>query len=121
MIANFDSAEEFYLKNIGKRDGAETVQIYISNPSAIISRPIKELRAFEKVMLKSAEKRKISIDISISDLGYYNVSLHRYVTEAGRYDVYIGASSQDIRLEATVLYTADMPYSLQQQGESMIG
>ena len=112
---------EFYLKNIGKRDGAETVQIYISNPSAIISRPIKELRAFEKVMLKSAEKRKISIDISISDLGYYNVSLHRYVTEAGRYDVYIGASSQDIRLEATVLYTADMPYSLQQQGESMIG
>ena len=112
---------EFYLKNTGERDGTETVQVYIGNPTAISSRPVKELRAFEKVMLKSSERLKIIIDIPISDLGYYNVSLHRYATELGRYNVYIGASSQDIRLETAVLYAVDMPYSLQQQGESMIG
>ena len=60
-------------------------------------------------------------DIPIEDLGYYNVSLHRYVTEPGVYDVCIGSSSQDIRIAAKVLYDADLPYSMRRISDSMMG
>lgn len=112
---------EFCLKNIGEYDGAEIVQVYVGNPTAIISRPIKELRAFEKITLKAEQKQKVCIDIPAEDLGYYNISLRRYVTESGRYIIYIGSSSQDIRLKTEINYICDTPYSLKQIGESMIG
>ncbi|MDY4213294.1 MAG: glycoside hydrolase family 3 C-terminal domain-containing protein [Eubacteriales bacterium] len=112
---------EFCLKNTGEYDGGEVVQIYIGNPSAVVSRPVKELRAFEKIMLKSGQTQKVSVDIPIEDLGYYNVSLHRYVTEPGVYDVCIGSSSQDIRIAAKVLYDADLPYSMRRISDSMMG
>lgn len=112
---------EFWLENTGEYDGTETVQVYVGNPTAIISRPVKELRAFEKITLNAGQKQKISIDIPAEELGYYNVSLRETVTEAGRYDIYIGSSSQDIRLKAEAKYTGDMPYSIRKRGESMIG
>ena len=83
---------------------------------------IKELKKFEKVYLKSGETQKISFLLDYIDFAYYNIMLRKYVVENGVYDIYIGASSQDIRLNATFKINDDYsPYSIDCVGESIIG
>jgi len=104
---------EFMLTNVGDTDGHEVVQLYVGNPTSTVTKPIKELKAFEKIFLQAGESKKITLQIPFSELAYYNTMLHKWVTEPGDYTVYVGASSRDIRLTETVLveteplYTAD--------------
>ncbi len=112
---------EFTLKNIGDTDGAEVVQIYVGDPVSIVIRPMKELKKFDKVFLKAGEEKKLSYKLKKIDFSYYNVMLHDWTPENGVYNILVGSSSQDIRLRADVRYECDMPYSLQQVGEPMIG
>lgn len=111
----------FYLQNIGRRDGSEVYQIYVGNPYGTLERPIKELKYFDKVTLRCGEEKKIEVSIPIGDLAQYNTMLHQWVTECGRFDVYVGSSSQDIRLMESVFYQGAVPYSIQAVGEDMIG
>lgn len=111
----------FYLQNIGRRDGSEVYQIYVGNPYGTLERPIKELKYFDKVALGCGEEKKIEVSIPIGDLAQYNTMLHQWVTECGRFDVYVGSSSQDIRLMESVFYQGAVPYSIQAVGEDMIG
>ncbi len=112
----------FDLKNTGNFDGAEVVQLYIGDPLSTVSKPIKELKKFEKVFLKAGESRQVCFEISPTDYSYYNVMLKEFVTENGRYDIYIGASSQDIRLTASFIYNNEAsPYSINCTGEAIIG
>ena len=112
----------FDLKNIGDFDGAEVVQLYIGDPLSTVSKPIKELKKFEKVFLKAGENKQVCFTINPTDYAYYNVMLKEFVAENGRYDIYIGSSSQDIRLTTSFMYNDEAsPYSINCTGEAMIG
>jgi len=84
------------LTNTGKLAGEEVVQLYIQDPAASISRPVKELKNFKKVMLQPGEKKEISIDVTPKDLMFYN-NLLKYDWESGDFVVYIGANSRDVK------------------------
>jgi len=111
----------FTLKNTGERDGAEVYQIYVGDVYSTLSRPIKELRAFDKIHLKAGEEKRIDAVIPIQDIGQYNVILHDWVAEEGLYDVYVGASSQDVRLCDRLYLGTPTPYSVNHRNEDMIG
>ena len=112
---------EFTLKNKGNTDGSEAIQLYVGDRTSTVVKSIKELKAFKKVFLKSGEEKKISFILAKEDFSYYNVMLHSWVVENGVYDIYVGASSRDIRLKGSILYENDMPYSMQSTNEAMIG
>ncbi|MGB0976459.1 MAG: beta-glucosidase BglX [Prolixibacteraceae bacterium] len=84
------------VKNIGKLDGEEVVQMYINDPSASISRPVKELKGFEKVMIKKGETAIISFKITAKELAFYRKGLS-YGVEAGDFNLYIGTNSSNVK------------------------
>ena len=81
------------LTNTGKVAGEEVVQLYIRDPVASISRPVKELKNFKKVMLQPGEKKEVSIVVTPDDLKFYNSDL-KYDWESGDFIIYIGTNSQ---------------------------
>lgn len=84
------------LTNTGKVAGEEVVQLYIQDPVASISRPVKELKNFKKVMLQPGEKKEISFDITTNDLKFYNSNL-KYDWEPGDFNIFIGTNSRDVK------------------------
>ncbi len=110
----------FDLTNSGDMDGAEAVQLYVGDPVSTVSKPIKELKQFEKVFLKAGETKRVTFQITDEDLSYYNVSMHQWVVENGVYDLYLCASSQDIRLKVSIEYNDPHSYSMQNL-DAMIG
>ena len=84
------------LTNTGKVAGEEVVQLYIQDPVASISLPVKELKNFKKVMLQPGEKKEISFEITTDDLKFYNSNL-KYDWEPGDFNIYIGTNSRDVK------------------------
>lgn len=78
--------------NRGKRAGATIVQLYLHDPVASISRPVKELKAFQKVQLQPGESKKVSFTLSKQDLGFWNQQM-KWVVEPGEFEVLIGTDS----------------------------
>lgn len=111
----------FNLTNSGDTAGAEVCQLYTADPVSTVARPLKELKAFEKVHLASKETKKVTMCVDIKDLGYYNILLKDWITEPGKYVIYVGASSRDIRLEKSILINDNIPYTMSRTGEAMIG
>ncbi|RYY36508.1 MAG: glycosyl hydrolase [Sphingobacteriaceae bacterium] len=89
----------FKLTNTGQFTGEEIVQLYLRDRTASIVRPLKELKDFKKVLLAPGESKEISFTIDEDKLSFYNNDLQRGA-EAGMFDLMIGASSADIRLNA---------------------
>lgn len=89
--------------NTGTRDGKEIVQLYIHDKVARITRPQKQLKGFQKVMLKKGEKRTVSFTLNPDDLAFYDADCQR-VVEPGVFDLWVGASSQDETLATTFRY-----------------
>ncbi len=85
------------VQNTGKRAGAEVVQLYVRDLAPKVDRPVRELKGFARVTLSPGEKKTVTFSIDESALSYYNVAMHRWKANAGRYAVEIGASSRDIR------------------------
>ena len=83
------------LSNSGERDGETVVQLYIRDPVASISRPVKELKGFQKVMLKAGERRRIEFTVGEEDLKFYDAQL-RHVAEPGEFRVQVGLDSRDV-------------------------
>ncbi|UZE13340.1 beta-glucosidase BglX [Pseudomonas sp. B21-053] len=83
------------LKNTGKRDGETVVQLYIQDVTGSIIRPVKELKNFQKVMLKAGEQKVVHFTITEDDLKFYNAQL-KYGAEPGKFNVQIGLDSQDV-------------------------
>lgn len=90
----------FDIKNIGDMDGKETAQVYIGKKDSAFVRPIKELKAFSKTEIKAGETKTVSILLPVSDLAIYNET--KWEVENGEYEIYIGASSQDIKLNGKI-------------------
>ncbi|MDI1256127.1 MAG: beta-glucosidase BglX [Flavobacterium sp.] len=78
--------------NTGNYDGAEVVQLYIRDLVGSVTRPVKELKGFEKITLKKGETRTVSFDISSEDLKFYNME-GKSMAEAGDFEVFVGGSS----------------------------
>ncbi len=86
------------IKNTGKYDGDEVVQLYLRDLVGSIVRPVKELKDFQKISLKAGESKTINFTIDKEKLSFYNQKLE-WVAEPGEFELMIGASSQDIRLK----------------------
>jgi beta-glucosidase len=80
--------------NTGKREGAEVVQMYIRDAVSSITRPVKELKGFQKVTLRPGEKKTVSFDITPDLLASYDVNM-KYVVEPGEFFILVGNSSRD--------------------------
>jgi beta-glucosidase len=80
------------VKNTGGRAGDEVVQVYLHDPVASISQPIRRLRGFERVTLDPGQTRTVTFTLNRSDFGFYD-NRGRFVVEPGRIDVYAGNSS----------------------------
>ncbi len=87
------------VKNTGKFDGAEIVQLYLQDVESSVPRPSKELKGFRKIYLKSGEAGEISFKLHNADLAFYDINKPGWVSEPGKFRVLIGSSSRDIRLE----------------------
>lgn len=90
------------IKNTGKMAGAEVVQLYVSCMQKGVHRPVKELKGFEKVFLDSGESKRISFVLDKRAFAYYDVKSKDWQVQKGKYNVQIGASSRDIRLNQVV-------------------
>jgi beta-glucosidase len=83
--------------NTGKLDGKEVVQLYIRDLIGSVTRPVKELKGFQKIDLKAGETKTVSFSITPNDLKFYNYDL-KYDWEAGDFQVMIGGNSKDVKM-----------------------
>lgn len=90
------------LKNTGNFEGREVVQLYTRDMVGSITRPVKELKGFQSVMLKPGESKIVSFSISPADLRFYNSAL-KYVTEPGAFKIFIGGNSRDVKEAGFIL------------------
>jgi beta-glucosidase len=86
------------VRNSGKRKGNEVVQLYINDPVATVSRPVKELKGFSKIALEPAETKTVEFTIKPEDLAFHN-RIMKFAPEPGLFIFMIGSSSEDIRLK----------------------
>lgn len=96
MTARDTVTTSIEVTNTGTRDGAEVVQLYIRDVVGSITRPVKELRGFEKVFLKAGEKKTVTFTISAHTLSFYNAEL-KWVAEPGDFEIQIGTNSQEVK------------------------
>jgi beta-glucosidase len=80
------------LTNTGDRAGEEVVQLYIQDKTASVTRPVRELKGFQKVMLDKGESKTVQFSIKATDLAFYNLDM-AYVAEAGEFNLFIGTDS----------------------------
>jgi len=84
----------FDITNSGSYDGAEIVQLYIQDCFASVTRPVKELKRFDKVYLKAGEKKTITFTIPVEELAFYNIDMKK-VVEPGDFKLWVGPNSRD--------------------------
>ncbi len=94
----------FNVKNTGDYDGEEIVQLYINDEVSSVTQYVKQLRGFERVSLKAGEEKKVNFTINPDDLALHNRNM-KLVVEPGKFNVYIGSSSTDVRLEDSFTLT----------------
>jgi beta-glucosidase len=87
------------VRNSGTKIGDEVVQLYVHDVEASVKRPGKELRGFERISLKPGEKKTVTFSLPADKLAFYDVGKHAFVTEPGKFEALVGASSDDIRLK----------------------
>jgi len=92
----------FTLKNTGKVDGAEAVQVYASQPKASVMRPAKELKAFAKVFLKAGETQTVALEVKVKDLAFYNDKTKDWTVEPGEFVLRNAASSADVKSSVSI-------------------
>jgi beta-glucosidase len=89
--------------NTGKVAGKEVVQLYVHDVKSSFARPEQELKAFAKVELKPQQTKTVSFALDREAFWYFDVDLNRWTTEAGEYEIWVGASSRDVRAKRSVM------------------
>ena len=89
------------LRNQGKREGAEVVQLYLHDGHASVDRPVKELKGFRRVELPAGKSTTVSFALDKNSMAYYSTQKKDWVAEPGTFDVLVGSSSADIRLKGS--------------------
>ena len=86
------------VRNTGKYDGADVVQLYMRDLVGGCVRPVKELKGFEKVYLKAEESKTVTLSLSASDTAFHNFNMKKTV-ESGKFKLWSGQSSSDEKFE----------------------
>jgi beta-glucosidase len=94
------------VRNVGKVAGEEVVQLYIHDEFASTPRPVKELKGYQRVMLQPGETKQLTFHLPVDQLAYYDLD-SCLIVEAGRIEVMLGSSSEDIRLRGEFEITGD--------------
>jgi beta-glucosidase len=92
----------FTLTNTGRRPGVEVVQLYTHQQRSRVKQPLRQLRDFAKVSLSPGESRRVSLELRVDELAFWDVTSSRTVVETARHKIMLGRSCADIRLTATV-------------------
>lgn len=87
------------ITNTGKVKGKEVVQLYIADQESTVQRPVKELKAFDKIELEPGQSREVSFTLTKRDFSYYSKVYDRWLAESGAFEILVGSSSRDIRLK----------------------
>ena len=95
--------------NTGKRSGDEVAQLYVHEQKPAVKRPDKELRGFQRVTLRPAETKTLTFTFRADRLAYYDESRRAFVVKPGLFDMWLGASSADIRARGTVEVSGTSP------------
>jgi len=90
------------VKNTGNYDGEEVVQLYIRDLVGSVARPVKELKGFEKVLIRKGETKTVNFEIGVEDLKFYNSDL-KWLAEKGDFQVMVGTNSDDVKKANFVL------------------
>lgn len=86
--------------NTGPVDGAEVPQLYISYPK-VAQQPVRQLRGFDNVNIKSGEQQSVKFELRRRDISHWDVKAQKWAVAPGTYQVYVGASSRDLRLHGS--------------------
>ena len=90
------------VSNVGQRSGDEVVQLYIRDNFSAVTRPVKELKGFQRVSLKPGEARRVRFDITPAALGYFGIDM-TWQVEPGDFTIMVGGSSRQAELETVIL------------------
>jgi len=90
------------VSNTGRYDGDEVIQVYFKQPESVTDKPIQSLVAFKRVSFKKGERKEISFEIPVSQLRHFDPKLGSYAIAKGRYELLVGAASNDIRKRVSV-------------------
>jgi len=87
----------------------------------MVTRAVKDLKAFKKIFLKAGQSTRVSICLDVQELAYYNVMLNQWVVEPGEYEIMFATSARDILCSKFIEIDDPVPYSLKVTGTTMIG
>jgi beta-glucosidase len=90
------------VRNTGKRDGQEVVQLYVKHLGSKVDRPIKELKGFQRVALKAGETKTVQITLKAKDLAYWDVAKKQWVVEDEKVNLMLGGSSSDVKAQQAI-------------------
>lgn len=93
------------VRNTGKTEGKEVVQLYVAPRKGVIIRPVKELKGFTKVNLKPGETKTVTFTLDKRSFAYWNNDINGWQVESGKYDIVIGKNAHDVLLSQTVIVT----------------
>lgn len=99
------------VKNIGEQAGKTVVQLYVTDPVSTLTKPVRELKSFEKVYLEAGETKMLTFSLSRHDFESYDPNLNKWTLEEGHYIISAGLSSHDLRAECAVYADVKSPYS----------
>ena len=92
----------FDVTNTGGTAGAEVAQLYVRQPAAPVDRPFKELKGFSKVFLNAGETKTVTLKLDSTSFSYYKADKKTFGYDAGTFEIKVGSSSKDIRLNGTL-------------------
>jgi beta-glucosidase len=102
---SFDRDEvkvSFEIRNIGDRAGGEVAQLYIKATRPTVERPVRELKGFEKVFLSPGESKEVALRLDRLSFAYFDSAAGNWRTDPGAYEIAVGASSRDLRIQQTL-------------------
>jgi beta-glucosidase len=88
--------------NAGSVAGAEVAQLYVSDPSAKVDRPERELKGFEKIRLDPGETKHVTLNLDARSFSYWSESAKKWMIDPGKFVVRVGDSSEDTPLQAEI-------------------
>lgn len=90
------------VENTGNRAGKEVIQIYVAPGETETARPVKELRAFDKIELALGEKKTVSFELDARAFAYWNTDIHGWYVESGAYEIQVGKNAEEVLLHTTI-------------------
>ena len=109
------------VSNTGEVDGCEVIQIYVAKEESLVTRAVKDLKAFEKVFVKAGQSARVTINLDIQELAYYNIMLNQSIVEPGEYEIMFAVSARDLLHSSYIQIDDPVPYSMKVTGTTMIG